>query len=155
MGLQIDKNLPWGASTGKVRQAASHGMHHSRPLRRFEAVDATFGSNFKTRISRPWPFASPALPRPRNEFTWRWVEVLYQGRTVSGIAPIFDLARPWSSPMSFWIYIAGYVIFIAGLATAAHLLNVPMQWICVIVLCMVGVAIVHAVTATRQKDVSS
>lgn len=54
--------------------------------------------------------------------------------------------------MSFWIYIAGYVIFIAGLALGAHLLNVPLQWIGVIVLCMVGVAVVHGVTATRQKD---
>jgi uncharacterized membrane protein YiaA len=57
--------------------------------------------------------------------------------------------------MSFWIYIAGYVIFIAGLATGAHLLNVPLQWIGVITLCMVGVAIVHGVTATRLKDSAS
>lgn len=57
--------------------------------------------------------------------------------------------------MSFWIYIAGYVIFIAGLAVGAHLLNVPVEWIGVIVLCMVGVAVVHGVTATRQKDAPS
>lgn len=57
--------------------------------------------------------------------------------------------------MSFWIYIAGYLIFITGLAVGAHLLNVPIQWIGVIVLCLVGVAIVHGVTATRQKDVPS
>lgn len=57
--------------------------------------------------------------------------------------------------MSFWIYLAGYVIFIAGLAVGAHLLNVPVEWIGVIVLCMVGVAVVHGVTATRQKDAPS
>jgi uncharacterized membrane protein YiaA len=54
--------------------------------------------------------------------------------------------------MSFWIYLAGYVIFIIGLAVGAHLLNVPMQWIGVGALCLIGVAIVHGVTATRQKD---
>ena len=46
--------------------------------------------------------------------------------------------------MSFWIYIAGYMILIAGLATGAHLLNVPLQWIGVIVLCLVGVAIARS-----------
>lgn len=54
--------------------------------------------------------------------------------------------------MSFWIYIAGYFVFIGGAAIAANLLNVPPQWIGVGVLCLVGIAIVHGVTATRQKD---
>lgn len=54
--------------------------------------------------------------------------------------------------MSFGIYIVGYLIFITGLAFGAHLLNVPMQWIGVMVLCMVGIAIIHGVTATRRKD---
>jgi len=54
--------------------------------------------------------------------------------------------------MSFGIYIIGYVILIAGLATGAHMLNVPPQWIGVGALCLIGIAIVHGVTATRQKD---
>lgn len=57
--------------------------------------------------------------------------------------------------MSFWIYIAGYTIFIAGAAIGAHLINVPLQWIGVGFLCLLGVAIVHGVTATRQKDIQS
>ena len=57
--------------------------------------------------------------------------------------------------MSFGLYIAGYVIFIVGLAVGAHLLNVPPQWIGVGVLCLVGIGIIHGVTATRQKDSSS
>jgi uncharacterized membrane protein YiaA len=57
--------------------------------------------------------------------------------------------------MSFGIYIAGYVIFILGVAIGAHLLNAPPEWIGVGVLCLVGVAIVHGVTATRQKDAAS
>jgi len=57
--------------------------------------------------------------------------------------------------VSFGIYIGGYIIFIAGLAVGAHLLNVPLQWIGVGVVCLVGVAIVHGATATRQKDAAS
>jgi hypothetical protein len=54
--------------------------------------------------------------------------------------------------MSFGIYLVGYIILIAGLAIGANLLNVPLQWIGVGILCLVGVAIVHGVSATRQKD---
>jgi uncharacterized membrane protein YiaA len=57
--------------------------------------------------------------------------------------------------MSFGIYIFGYVTFIVGAAIGAHLLKVPPQWIGVGVLCLVGVAIVHGATATRQKDAAS
>jgi hypothetical protein len=54
--------------------------------------------------------------------------------------------------MSFGIYIAGYIIFIVGLAIGAHMLHVPQKWILVGVLCLIGIAIIHGVTATRQKD---
>jgi uncharacterized membrane protein len=54
------------------------------------------------------------------------------------------------SLMSFGIYVAGYVILIVGLAMGAHLLDVPLQWIVVGVLCMIGAAIVVGVTATRH-----
>jgi hypothetical protein len=54
--------------------------------------------------------------------------------------------------MSFGIYIVGYIILIAGLAIGAHLLQVPPKWIGVGVLCLIGIAIIHAVTATRHKD---
>jgi len=54
--------------------------------------------------------------------------------------------------MWFGIHTVGYIIIIIGLAIGAHLLNAPGQWIGVGVLCLVGVAIVHGVTATRQKD---
>ena len=59
------------------------------------------------------------------------------------------------TPVSFGIYIVGYVIFIVGVAVGANLLNVPLQWIGVGVVCLVGVAIVHGATATRQKDAAS
>ena len=54
--------------------------------------------------------------------------------------------------MSFGIYLVGYVILIIGLALGANMLNVPMQWIGIGALCLVGIAIVHGVSATRQKD---
>jgi hypothetical protein len=54
--------------------------------------------------------------------------------------------------MSFGIYIAGYIIFIAGVAIGAYMLHVPQKWIGVGVLCLIGIAVIHGVTATRQKD---
>jgi hypothetical protein len=57
--------------------------------------------------------------------------------------------------MSFGIYIAGYLILIIGLAIGANMLHLPPKWIGVGVLCLVGVAILHGVTVTRQKDTSS
>ena len=54
--------------------------------------------------------------------------------------------------MSFGLYIVGYIILIVGLALGAHFLQVPPKWIGVGVLCLVGIAIVHGVTATRHKD---
>jgi urea transporter len=54
--------------------------------------------------------------------------------------------------MSFGIYIVGYIILIVGLAMGAYLVHIPQKWIVVGVICLVGLAIVHGVTATRQKD---
>jgi Mn2+/Fe2+ NRAMP family transporter len=54
--------------------------------------------------------------------------------------------------MSFGIYIAGYIILIIGLAIGANMLHVPPKWIGVGILCLIGVAIMHGVTATRQRD---
>jgi hypothetical protein len=54
--------------------------------------------------------------------------------------------------MSFGIFIAGYIILIIGLSIGAHLLPVPQKWIGVGVLCLIGIAIIHGVTATRHKD---
>ena len=54
--------------------------------------------------------------------------------------------------MSFGIYIVGYLILIIGLAIGANMLHVPPKWIAVGVICLIGVAILHGVTATRQKD---
>ncbi len=57
--------------------------------------------------------------------------------------------------MSFGIYLVGYIVLIVGLAIGAHLLALPPKWIGVGVLCLIGIAIIHGVTATRHKDVAS
>lgn len=57
--------------------------------------------------------------------------------------------------MSFSIYLVGYAILIIGLGLGANMLNVPMEWIGIGALCLVGVAIIHGVTSTRQKDTSA
>ena len=54
--------------------------------------------------------------------------------------------------MSFGLYLFGYVVLIVGLAMGAHLAHVPQKWIVVGVDCLIGLAIIHGVTATRQKD---
>jgi hypothetical protein len=54
--------------------------------------------------------------------------------------------------MSFGIYVAGYTIMIAGLAYAAHLVRLPTHWIVVGVIVLIGVGLLSAVKATRQKD---
>jgi hypothetical protein len=57
--------------------------------------------------------------------------------------------------MSFGIYAAGFAILIGGLVYAAHLLRLPAHWIVVGAVIMVGVGILSAVKATRQKDSAS
>ena len=54
--------------------------------------------------------------------------------------------------MSFTLYLVGYVVLIVGLAMGAYLLHAPPKWIAVGVTCLAGIAIIHGVTATRQKD---
>lgn len=54
--------------------------------------------------------------------------------------------------MSFTIYILGYIILVAGLAWAAHLLHVPTKWIWVGITILAGLGITLGVTSTRHKD---
>ncbi len=54
--------------------------------------------------------------------------------------------------MSFGIYLVGYAVLIVGIVLGANLLHVPSKWIVVGVVCLAGIAILHGVTVTRQKD---
>ena len=57
--------------------------------------------------------------------------------------------------MSFGLYAAGFAIVIGGLVYAAHLVHMPTHWIVVGAIVMIGVGILSAVKATRQKDSAS
>ena len=54
--------------------------------------------------------------------------------------------------MSFGIYAAGFAILIGGLVYAARLVHMPTHWIVVGALVMIGVGLLSAVKATREKD---
>jgi hypothetical protein len=54
--------------------------------------------------------------------------------------------------MSFGIYAAGYAILICGLVYAAHLMHIPPHWIVAGAVVLLGIGILSAVKATRQKD---
>jgi hypothetical protein len=54
--------------------------------------------------------------------------------------------------MSFGLYSAGFAILIVGLAYAAHLVRMPMHWIVVGAVVMIGIGILSAVKATRTRD---
>lgn len=56
--------------------------------------------------------------------------------------------------MSFGIYVAGFLILIAGLIYGAVMLHVAPQWIAVGAIVLVGLGIVKGVQATRSKDPS-
>jgi uncharacterized membrane protein YiaA len=56
--------------------------------------------------------------------------------------------------MSFTIYVVGYVIMMAGLIYAAHLMHIPPRWIMVGAIVMLGLGLLSAVKATRTKDPS-
>jgi cadmium resistance protein CadD (predicted permease) len=57
--------------------------------------------------------------------------------------------------MSFGLYVAGFAIVIAGLVYAAHLVHMPSHWILVGAVVMIGIGILSAVKATRQKDAAN
>ena len=54
--------------------------------------------------------------------------------------------------VSFGIYLFGIVLVIAGLIYAAAMLRLATQWIVVVALVTLGIGVVAAVKATRQRD---
>lgn len=54
--------------------------------------------------------------------------------------------------MSFVIYIAGFLVLIAGLAYAASLAGVSSHWILAGGLVVLGIGIAMGATRTRMKD---
>jgi hypothetical protein len=54
--------------------------------------------------------------------------------------------------MSFGLYAGGFAILIGGLVYAAHLMRMPPHWILAGAIVLMGLGILSAVKATRQKD---
>jgi hypothetical protein len=54
--------------------------------------------------------------------------------------------------VSFGLYAVGYAIMVTGLIYAAHLMHMPGHWIGACAIILVGLGILKAVKATRQKD---
>jgi len=54
--------------------------------------------------------------------------------------------------MSFGIYAMGVAILVGALVYAAHLVHMPTHWIVVGAAVMLGIGILSAVKATREKD---
>jgi hypothetical protein len=57
--------------------------------------------------------------------------------------------------MSFGLYAGGFLVMICGLVYAAHLAHMPPQWIAAGAVVLLGLGILSAVKATRQKDPAS
>jgi len=54
--------------------------------------------------------------------------------------------------MSFGLYSIGFVLMIGGLIYGAHLLHVPVHWIVVGAIVLLGLGVLTGAKATRQKD---
>lgn len=54
--------------------------------------------------------------------------------------------------MSFGIYLGGIILVVAGLIYGAAILHAPLQWIVVGALVLLGIGVLAAVKATRQRD---
>jgi hypothetical protein len=54
--------------------------------------------------------------------------------------------------MSFGLYSIGFALMIGGLTYGAYLMHVPARWIVAGAIVLLGLGILKAVKATRQKD---
>lgn len=54
--------------------------------------------------------------------------------------------------MSFGIYICGFLLVVLGLVYGAAMLHVPSHWIVMGSIVLIGIGVLSAVKATRQKD---
>jgi hypothetical protein len=54
--------------------------------------------------------------------------------------------------MTFALYVIGFLIFVGGLAYAAHLIGISSTWIAVGVITLIGIGIFTGASRTRHKD---
>ena len=54
--------------------------------------------------------------------------------------------------MSFGIYLCGFLLVVLGLVYGAAMLHVPTHWIVMGSFILIGIGVLSAVKATRQRD---
>lgn len=53
---------------------------------------------------------------------------------------------------AFVLYVVGFVVFLAGVLYAEHLLHVPQTWVLVSALVILGLGVMSAVSRTKRRD---
>lgn len=67
-------------------------------------------------------------------------------------APRGITTHPGARVSSFSTYLLGFVIFTAGLALGAYLLDVPPLWILAGVIMLIGIGVLTATSRTKTRD---
>ena len=70
----------------------------------------------------------------------------------SALRVISETQRSSSPVSSFSTYLIGFIVLVVGLALAAYLLNVPVMWIVVGVIVLIGLGILMATSRTKPRD---
>ncbi len=65
-----------------------------------------------------------------------------------------DFPKPMELPVTFALYMVGFVIFLGGLIWAAVAAGVPHTYIAIGALIVLGIGIFSAAARTRSKDPS-
>lgn len=82
-----------------------------------------------------------------------WVNLSLMGNIMRGPGSDLDYhSTARSVAMSFGLYLAGFVLVIAGTAWALSLAHVPTVWIAVVSVILLGLGMVKGVGKTRTKD---
>ena len=53
---------------------------------------------------------------------------------------------------AFALYVIGFVVFVAGVLYAEHLLHLPQTWVLVSAPVLVGIGVMSAVSHTKRRD---
>ncbi len=53
---------------------------------------------------------------------------------------------------AFALYVVGFVVFLAGVLYAEHLLHVPQTWVLISALVILGLGVMSAVSHTKRRD---
>ena len=67
--------------------------------------------------------------------------------------PVTAAEQTHEIPMSaFALYAIGFVLVVAGVLYAEHLLHVPQTWVIVSALVLLGLGVMSAVSHTKRRD---